>query len=124
MLAVGDYLLWKWSLGANHDVVALVSGMTLIPLLIALAWLAVVAGVRLLASLARRSGTAVASRARGASVTTAHARDGALSIDRAPASTAASAGLADSAPAYAAATAPADPVPAAATASPPSTLAA
>ncbi len=53
VLALGDYMLWNWSLGANHDVVALVAGMTLIPLLIALTWLVVVAIARLLAHAAR-----------------------------------------------------------------------
>lgn len=34
LLAVtaGDYLLWKWSLAGSHDVLALASGMTLLPL--------------------------------------------------------------------------------------------
>ena len=31
-LTVGDYLLWNWSLNGNHDVLALVSGLTLPPL--------------------------------------------------------------------------------------------
>jgi len=55
LLALCDYLLWNWSLSANHDVLALVSGMTLIPLLLALAWLVVLAVGRLLASVAQRS---------------------------------------------------------------------
>ena len=54
VLALGDYVLWNWSVGANHDVVALVAGMTLIPLLIALTWLVVVAVARLLAHAAQR----------------------------------------------------------------------
>jgi len=122
VLALGDYLLWKWSLGANHDVVALVSGMTLIPLLIALAWLTVVAGVRLLASLARRSRPVLTASAHGAAGTTASPRNDARAADRAPAAAGRS-GLGDPASAYAA-TALADPVSAAATASPPSKLAA
>ena len=56
LLALCDYLLWNWSLSANHDILALVSGMTLIPLLIALAWLLVLAATRLLSRLAQRSG--------------------------------------------------------------------
>ena len=36
-LTIGDYLLWNWSLNANHDVLALVSGLTLPPLAIACA---------------------------------------------------------------------------------------
>jgi hypothetical protein len=31
-LTLGDYLLWNWSLTNNHDVPALVSGLTLPPL--------------------------------------------------------------------------------------------
>ncbi|HWX45858.1 MAG TPA: hypothetical protein VNY52_11115 [Solirubrobacteraceae bacterium] len=54
LLALGDYLLWNWSLGANHDIVALVSGMTLIPLLIALVWLLVLAVAHLIARTAQR----------------------------------------------------------------------
>ncbi len=55
LLALCDYLLWNWSLSANHDILALVSGMTLIPLLLALAWLLVLAVARLLAGVAQRS---------------------------------------------------------------------
>jgi hypothetical protein len=55
LLTLGDYLLWNWSLSANHDILALVSGMTLIPLLLALAWLIVLAVARLLAGVAQRS---------------------------------------------------------------------
>ncbi len=54
VLALGDYMLWNWSVSANHDIVALVAGVTLIPLLIALAWLVVVAVARLLAHAAQR----------------------------------------------------------------------
>jgi hypothetical protein len=54
LLAFCDYLLWNWSLGVNHDILALVSGMTLIPLLIALAWLLVLALAHLLARIAQR----------------------------------------------------------------------
>jgi hypothetical protein len=57
LLALCDYLLWNWSLSANHDILALVSGMTLIPLLLALAWLVVLAVGRLLADVAQRSRT-------------------------------------------------------------------
>ncbi len=55
LLALCDYLLWNWSLSANHDLLALVSGMTLIPLLLALVWLLVLAGGHLLAGVAQRS---------------------------------------------------------------------
>ncbi len=65
VLALGDYLLWNWSLGANHDVVALVAGVTLIPLLIALAWLVVVAIARLVARAARLPKAGAGTRAGG-----------------------------------------------------------
>ena len=67
VLALGDYMLWNWSVGANHDVIALVAGVTLIPLLIAFTWLVVVAVARLLAHAAQRP------RARGASARAAGA---------------------------------------------------
>jgi hypothetical protein len=49
VLAVGDYLLWNWSLNGNHDVLALVSGLTLPPLAIACVWLIALSVMRLLA---------------------------------------------------------------------------
>jgi hypothetical protein len=55
LLALCAYLLWNWSLSANHDTLALVAGVTLIPLLIALAWLFVLAVARLLAHVTHRS---------------------------------------------------------------------
>jgi hypothetical protein len=68
LLALCDYLLWNWSLSANHDTLALVCGMALIPLLIALAWLLVLGAVRLIASAAqlprtRRTRSSTAARA-------------------------------------------------------------
>jgi hypothetical protein len=53
VLAGADYLLWNWSLSHSHDILALVAGMTLPPLLIALAWLLVVGSGRLIAHTAR-----------------------------------------------------------------------
>ena len=38
-LTVSDYLLWSWSLGGNHEVLALVSGLTLPPLAVGCLWL-------------------------------------------------------------------------------------
>jgi hypothetical protein len=54
VLAVGDYLLWNWSLGGSHDVLALVSGLTLVLLAIALFWLVALSVGRLLARVAQR----------------------------------------------------------------------
>jgi hypothetical protein len=54
-LTLGDYLLWNWSLGGSHDVLALVSGLTLPPLAVAFVWLIALTLVRLLARSARGS---------------------------------------------------------------------
>ena len=51
-LTAGDYLLWNWSLNANHDVLALVSGLTLPPLALAVLWLLAVAVARVIAGTA------------------------------------------------------------------------
>ncbi len=53
-LTLGDYLLWNWSLNSNHDVLALISGLSLPPLGVACVWLFALAVMRLLAR-ARRS---------------------------------------------------------------------
>jgi hypothetical protein len=53
-LTVADSLLWNWSLNSNHDVLALVSGLTLPPLAVASLWLLSLTAARLLASVARR----------------------------------------------------------------------
>ncbi len=77
LLALCDYLLWNWSLSANHDILALVSGMTLIPLLLALAWLLVLAVGRLLAGVAQRSRARAGHGRRGAAGARAGATYGA-----------------------------------------------
>ena len=51
-LTVGDYLLWNWSLSANHDAIALISGLTLPPLALVSLWILAVGAMRLLAALA------------------------------------------------------------------------
>lgn len=53
-LSVADYLLWSWSSGGNHTVLALVSGLTLPPLAAACLWLVALTAGRLLAGAARR----------------------------------------------------------------------
>jgi hypothetical protein len=52
-LTIGDYLLWNWSLNGNHDVLALVSGLTLPPLAIAFLWLLVLTVARLISDRGR-----------------------------------------------------------------------
>jgi hypothetical protein len=64
-LTAGDYLLWNWSLTNGHDVLALIAGLTLLPLGAAWVWLLTLSMARLLARSARR-GSSVSSRRRGA----------------------------------------------------------
>jgi hypothetical protein len=64
-LTAGDYLLWKWSIAGGHDVLSLLAGCTLVPLLAISAYRLVLAGASLLSRAARRSSTS--SRARRAS---------------------------------------------------------
>jgi hypothetical protein len=54
-LTLGDYLLWNWSLNGNHDVLALVAGLTLPPLAIAFVWLLALTAGRLIARSTQRS---------------------------------------------------------------------
>jgi hypothetical protein len=62
LLSLVDYALWNWSLGAGHDLVALAAGLTLIPLLIALAWLVLVSATRLVGEAMRRARASAATR--------------------------------------------------------------
>ena len=55
-LTFGDYLLWNWSLNANHDVLALASGLTLPPLALACLAMLAVNLLRLLGRSTHRSG--------------------------------------------------------------------
>ena len=65
-LTVADYLLWNWSLNSNHDVLALVSGLTLPPLAVAGLWLLSLTLARLIAHTARRPARRASRRAVGA----------------------------------------------------------
>jgi hypothetical protein len=56
-LTLGDYLLWDWSLGGNHDVLALVSGLTLPLLALVCIWMLAVNAARLLRRGTRRMGS-------------------------------------------------------------------
>lgn len=66
-LTVGDYLLWNWSLTNGHDVLALIAGLTLLPLGAAWVLLLTLSLGRLLARSARR-GSSISARRRGADV--------------------------------------------------------
>jgi hypothetical protein len=54
-LAIADYLLWDWSVAGNHDVFAIISGLTLVPLILAVLWLLALTVVRMLARTAQGS---------------------------------------------------------------------
>jgi len=56
-LTAGDYMLWNWSVGGAHDIVALASGLTLLPLAAVCFGLLVLACLQMLARSARRSTT-------------------------------------------------------------------
>ncbi|HEX4838228.1 MAG TPA: hypothetical protein VFV03_06885 [Solirubrobacteraceae bacterium] len=58
VLTAGDYLLWDWSIANGHDILSLVSGLTLLPLAVVSVGLLALAGARLLALLVGRSSTA------------------------------------------------------------------
>ncbi len=61
-LTAGDYLLWKWSIAGSHDVLSLLAGCTLVPLLAISAYRLVLAGASLLSWAARRSSTGARAR--------------------------------------------------------------
>ncbi len=66
-LTLGDYALWNWSLNHNHDVLALISGLTLPPLGVACLWLLVLTAMRMIARFGRRSARASVGTAQAAS---------------------------------------------------------
>ena len=93
-LTLADLALWHWSLGANRDVLALVSGLTLPPLFGALLWLLALNLARLLARGARRPAARLrmqtvravrrggrgAARAAGLPAASAHVQQGASRV--------------------------------------------
>jgi hypothetical protein len=61
-LTFGDFLLWHWSLNAGHDILALVSGVTLVPLLLLVVLMAAKTVMRaLVIRTPRRAGAAQAT---------------------------------------------------------------
>jgi len=104
-LTIGDYLLWNWSLNTNHDVLALVSGLTLPPLAIAFVWLLALTLARLVASTSRDARGARARRtARVSKSARATAR-----VPAAPSTAAPRAGAAPNPAAHTSSAAPAAP---------------
>jgi len=67
-LTAGDYLLWNWSLSGNHDLLALVSGLTLPPLAAACLLLFALTAGRTASRLTRRSIVPAMSRRTAARV--------------------------------------------------------
>jgi hypothetical protein len=53
-LTIADYLLWTWSVSTNHEVISLLAGLTLLPLLLAAISLLVLHAARRLTERARR----------------------------------------------------------------------
>jgi hypothetical protein len=87
-LTIGDYLLWNWSLNGGHDVLALVSGLSLPPLTIACVWLVALTVARTLAHSSSRDARRMRSRTRRDATRRrasrrAPARNGAAAIDQA-----------------------------------------
>jgi hypothetical protein len=90
-LTLGDYLLWNWSLNANQDVLALVSGLTLPPLALACAWMIALTLIRAVGITSRRLGRSASLGQAGA------ARERAAADARGARATAAAAGRPDEA---------------------------
>jgi hypothetical protein len=65
-LSACDYALWNWSVTGNHDVIALASGMTLLPLAAVTLGLLCWAALGLAGQLLRRSSASMRSPARHA----------------------------------------------------------
>lgn len=61
-LTAGDYLLWQWSIAGSHDILSLLAGCTLVPLLAISAYRLVLAGAGLLSQAARRSSMSARTR--------------------------------------------------------------
>ena len=61
-LTAGDYLLWKWSIAGGHDVLSLLAGCTLVPLIAISAYRLVLAAAGLLSHAARRSSTSARAK--------------------------------------------------------------
>jgi hypothetical protein len=66
VLAGGDYFLWNWSLEGNHDIFALIAGLTLVPLILTALWLLALAAMRFFADVAREGPGQMVARARAA----------------------------------------------------------
>lgn len=61
-----DYGVWTWAIAGNHEIVALVAGLAMAPLVIALAWLVALALGSGALAVARRLARQIATRVLGA----------------------------------------------------------
>ncbi len=61
-LTAGDYLLWKWSIAGGHDILSLLAGCTLVPLIAISAYRLVLVAAGLLSHAARRSSTSARAK--------------------------------------------------------------
>lgn len=92
-LTIGDYLLWNWSLNHGHDVLALISGLTLPPLIIACLWLLTL-GVGRVIGRARRPSPVQYASGKAPAEAMRQADAGAAAGDTAPSSSSSSRKLA------------------------------
>ena len=61
-LTAGDFVLWNWSLSASDDVLALIAGLTLLPLAAATVLLLALAAVQAASRITRSSSVSAAFR--------------------------------------------------------------
>jgi hypothetical protein len=59
-LTAGDFVLWNWSLSASHDVLALIAGVTLLPLAAASALLLALTALQVASRFSRLSSVSAA----------------------------------------------------------------
>jgi hypothetical protein len=71
-ITLADYLLWNWSVGGNHDLLALVSGLTLPFLVLASAVLLLVSLARVISGSIRRPQRPLGRRRPGAGESPEH----------------------------------------------------
>ncbi len=83
VLTAGDYLLWQWSIAGAHDILSLLAGFTLVPLLAVSAWRLALAGAGMLSRVIGRPPVPIptARPSRGAEAARLAAGDPAVESD-------------------------------------------
>jgi integral membrane sensor domain MASE1 len=87
LLVFGDWVVWNWAIGADHGTIALISGMAMAPLVVALAWYGARALSAMLGAALRRAESELRARTQGPALRprTTHQRDeAAAAAERAP----------------------------------------